>query len=244
MVDRALIEELSDSETALLCNAMSALELSEPHTYSMDGTIQCLTPELPPLVAQAITIKVDTCTPGKAGNPGPFQELQRQAAEISVPLVVVAETTSGTPMRECVMGDGMAKGFMATGIQGLVTDGGVRDMPGIAAQGFRVFAVGRVVQHGNLHWSELNAPVSVGGITVNNGDLIHADEGGCIVVPKENHLYIAEACRLVQRFEKEAHTMIRRSDLSIEQKTKEMERIGGAHMVRIAQLKKTSIANN
>ena len=237
MVERALIEELADSETALLCNAMSILGLSEPHTYYMDGTIQCLTPELPPLVGQAITIKVDTCTPGKPSNPGPRQELHRQAAELDVPLVIVCETTSGTPMRECVMGDGMAKSFISLGIEGLVTDGGVRDMPGIAAQGFRVFSLARVVQHANLHWSDLNEPVSVGGITVNTGDLIHADEGGCIVVPKENHPYIAEACRLVQWFEKEAHTMSRRSDLSPAQKTKEMERIGGAHAERIAKLK-------
>ena len=237
MVDRALIEQLADSETALLCNAISALELSEPHTYYMDGTIQCLTPELPPLVGQAITIKVDTCTPGKPGNPGPLQELHQQATELDVPLVIVAETTSGTPMRECVMGDGMAKGFITLGIEGLVTDGGVRDMPGIAAQGFRVFSIARVVQHASLHWSDLNEPVSVGGITVNNGDLIHGDEGGCIVVPKENHPYIAEACRLVQWFEKEAHTMIRRTDLSPAEKSKEMERIGGAHMERITKLK-------
>ena len=240
MVERSLIEQLADSETALLCNAMSALDLSEPHTYYMDGTIQCLSPELPALVGQAITIKVDTCTPGKAGNPGPLQELHQQAAEIDVPLVIVAETTSGTPMRECVMGDGMAKTFVTLGIEGLVTDGGVRDMPGIAAQGFRVFSIARVVQHANLHWSDLNKPVSVGGITVTNGDLIHGDEGGCIVVPKENHPYIAETCRLVQWFEKEAHTMARRSDLSPAQKSEEMKRIGGAHMQRIAKLKQSA----
>ena len=240
MVDRALIEELGDSETALICNALSALELSEPHTYYMDGTIQCLTPELPPLVGQAITIKVDTCTPGKPGNPQPFKELHQQADDLDVPLVVVAETTSGTPMRECVMGDGMAKSFITLGIEGLVTDGGVRDMPGIAAQGFRVFSIAHVVQHANLHWSEVNEPVSVGGVTVHNGDLIHGDDGGCIVIPRDNHPYIAEACRLVQRFEKEAHTMIRRTDLTLTQKSDEMERIGGAHMERIAELKKSA----
>ena len=236
-MDRALIEELGDSETALVCNALSALELSAPHTYYMDGTIQCLTPELPPLVGQAITIKVDTCTPGKPSRGEPLQQLHEAAEASDLPLVIVVETTSGTPMRECVMGDGMAKAFIASGINGMATDGGVRDMPGIADQGFRVFAVGRVVQHGNLHWSDFGAPVQVGGITVQTGDLIHGDNGGCIVIPAENHIYIAEACRLVQRFEKEAHTMTRRTDLNSQQKSQRMKQISGDHMQRISKLK-------
>ena len=90
-MDRALIEELADSETALVCNALTALELSEPHTYYMDGTIQCLTPELPPLVGRALTIKIDTCTPGKPSQGLPLQQLQQTAAGLEMPQVVVVQ---------------------------------------------------------------------------------------------------------------------------------------------------------
>ena len=236
-MERGLIDQLTDSETALVCNALSALDLSEPHIYAMDGTIECLTSELPPMVGQAITIKIDSCTPGGESQMGPYHEMLDCMEESSLPQVVVVETTSGTPMRECVVGDGMAKNFIASGGVGIVTDGGARDMPGIIDQGFRVFASGRVVQHGQMRWSGLGEPVSIGGVTVRTGDLVHGDQGGCIVVPEENHPYIVEASTLVARFEKQAHIVLRRTDISNREKRALMEEISGDHMERINALK-------
>ena len=235
-MERGLIDQLADSETALVCNALSALDLSEPHIYAMDGTIRCFTPELPPMVGQAITIKMDSCTPGGESQMEPYHELLDLMERSELPQVVVVQTTSGTPMRECVVGDGMAKNFVAVGGVGFVTDGGIRDLPGIVDQGFRVFASGRVVQHAQMRWSGLGEPVEVGGVTIRTGDLIHGDEGGCIVIPEENHPYIVEASTLVAYFEKQAHTVLRRTDISNREKRALMEEITGAHMGRIKAL--------
>lgn len=234
---RGLIDQLADSETALVCNALSALGLSESHTYAMDGTIECLTPELPPMVGQAITIKIDSCTPGSESQMEPYYEMLDRMEESNLPQVVVIETTSGTPMRECVAGDGMAKNFVAAGGVGIVTDGGVRDMPGIIDQGFRVFARARVIQHGQMRWSDLGEPLSIGGVTVRTGDLIHGDQGGCILIPEENHPYIVEASTLVAHFEKQAHIVLRRTDISNQKKRTLMERLTNDHMERINALK-------
>jgi regulator of RNase E activity RraA len=123
------------------------------------------------------------------------------------------------------MGDGMAKAWIAAGAIGMVTSGGVRDLPGIIDQGFSVFAIARVIQHAALRWSAYGEPVEVGGISVRSGDLIHGDNGGCIVIPEPNHQHIVEACKLVNDFEKQAHVMIRRTDLNNAQKRAGMDKL-------------------
>lgn len=224
-MDKALLESLCDSETALVCNALTALGHSEPHTYAMDGHIQCMTPDLPPLVGEAITIKIDTCTPEGGHELDEYHEMIEVIEASDLPRVIVVETVGPDPYRECVMGDGMAKGFMAVGAIGMVTSGGVRDLPGIIDQGFKVFAIARVIQHAALRWSGHGEPVQIGGISVKTGDLIHGDSGGCIVIPEANHKHIVEACQLVNDFEKKAHVMIRRTDLEGAQKRAKMDKL-------------------
>ncbi len=227
LMDQALIESLQDSETALVCNALSALGHSEPHTYAMDGRIQCMTPDLPPLVGEAITIRIDTCTPEGDSQTDDYFAMMDAIEASELPRVIVVETVGPDPYRECVMGDGMAKGFIAAGAAGMVTSGGVRDLPGIIDQGFGVFAIARVIQHAALRWSGYGEPARVGGITVRTGDLIHGDSGGCIVIPEPNHRNIVEACRFVNDFEKQAHVMIRRTDLNAAQKRAGMDELSG-----------------
>jgi len=217
-MERALIEQLADSDTALVCNAMAALGLSEPHTYTMDGTIACLTPDLPPMVGRAVTIKLDSCTPGIEADFEPYHQMLEQMETAEAPRVVVCQTASGTPMRECVLGDGMAKSLVAGGGAGFVTDGGVRDLRGILDQAFPVFAGGQVPQHADMRWGELGEPVEVGGIEVRTGDLIHGDHGGCVVVPDVNHPWIVDACALVLDFEKRVHAVLRRTDIAYRDK--------------------------
>lgn len=218
MITNTLIEELSDSDTALVCNALTALGLSSEHTYYMDGNICCLSPELPPLVGEAITVKLDSSSANNKANADVYWELLETIHSRELPQVVVVQTLGSNPRRECIMGDGMAKTMKAAGAVGLVTDGGMRDIPGIIDQGFNIFGLGPVVQHTVLQWSSLCEPVSVGGIIVKSGDLIHGDQGGCIVVPEENLTYIVEACNLVLSFEKEAHVLLRKTEIEINKK--------------------------
>ena len=214
---RSLIDQLADSETALICNALDALHLSYAHTYYMDGGIRCLTPELPPLTGEAVTIKLDCSSPGKEHDLDTYWTMLQEAEKNPAPRVVVVQTI-GDPLRACVMGDGMAKTMKSVGIVGLVTDGGARDIRGVVDQGFVMFGNGPVIQHTALRWSAYGDPVTVGGITVETGDLIHGDDGGCIKIPPENFPYIVDACRFVSDYEKAAHVVYRLSDLTLKEK--------------------------
>ena len=71
------------------------------------------------------------------------------------------------------------KGF---GVSGVVTNGVVRDL-GDLPTGFPVIAGSIGPSHAFVHVSEFSNPVSVFGLAVEEGDLVHADRHGALVIP-------------------------------------------------------------
>jgi 4-hydroxy-4-methyl-2-oxoglutarate aldolase len=82
-----------------------------------------------------------------------------------------------------LMGEIMVSQCMACGIAGVIIYGAVRDTEAIRALGFPMYAIGAnpngptKLVPGRLNW-----PISVGGVTVQPGDLIVADGDGVVVV--------------------------------------------------------------
>ena len=117
---RRLIERLSDSSAALICNAYDFLGM---HSPCADWSIKCLTPELPPLSGEAITISLDCSTPdgethfrADDAEPAPKAGLYYKMIELieksSLPKVVVIQSL-GNYSYGAVIGDGMAKTMLA-----------------------------------------------------------------------------------------------------------------------------------
>jgi 4-hydroxy-4-methyl-2-oxoglutarate aldolase len=82
-----------------------------------------------------------------------------------------------------LMGEIMVSQCMAIGIAGIIVYGAVRDTEAIRALGFPMYAIGAnpngptKLVPGRINW-----PVSVGGVTVQPGDLVVADADGVVVV--------------------------------------------------------------
>jgi regulator of RNase E activity RraA len=68
------------------------------------------------------------------------------------------------------------------GLSGAVTNGVMRDLDDLAP-GFPVIAGSVGPSHGFVHVRELGTPVSIFGLTVSQGDLVHADRHGALVIP-------------------------------------------------------------
>jgi RraA family protein len=82
-----------------------------------------------------------------------------------------------------LMGEIMVSQCMALGIAGVVVFGAVRDTEAIRALGFPMYAVGANPNGpSKLVPGRINWPVSVGGVTVQPGDLVVADGDGVVVV--------------------------------------------------------------
>lgn len=81
-------------------------------------------------------------------------------------------------------GEVLAVAAQHRGIAGLVIDGGVRDVDEMKAMDFPVFSRSvTVVGTVKSYPGDLGGPVRVGGITVNNGDLVVGGADGVIVLP-------------------------------------------------------------
>ena len=117
---------------------------------------------------------------------GPGDNLAPWAAlEIAKPGDVIVITT-GEYLNCSVIGDiyaGMAKN---AGVRGIVTDGVVRDLPGINDVGIPVFARGISP---NSPWKngpgKVGLPILIGGVTVKAGDVVIGDQDGIVIVARE-----------------------------------------------------------
>ena len=74
---------------------------------------------------------------------------------------------------------------MALGCVGAITNGAARELPGIEASGFQIFAGRLAISRAYIHVVEFGGPVEVGDLTIQPGDLIHGDRHGILTVPPE-----------------------------------------------------------
>ncbi|TFG24373.1 MAG: RraA family protein [Promethearchaeota archaeon] len=79
------------------------------------------------------------------------------------------------------------------GAHGYVSNGGVRDTDEIIIQKVPFWSaiISQSMVQGRLQYDTCDIPVSVGGVTVNPGDIVVADNDGVIVVPQKIALKVA-----------------------------------------------------
>lgn len=121
-------------------------------------------------------------------------------------LVAGTEAYLGT----AVIGDLMAGMLINRGAAGLVTDGAVRDTPGIIGMGLPVFCAGV-----SPNSPQRNGPgtvglaVSIGGVTVNPGDVVVGDCDGVVIVPAEKLDAVVKHVEDIRRQEAEMEAKVK-----------------------------------
>lgn len=214
----SLIQQLAEFDTALIANTIGYLDPTPDHEFYMGGSIMSVTPTLGPTVGLAVTCEVDTSSPGGAHNMDLYFQMLKEMQQMKMPVVLVAKTVGSRPDHECVLGDGMAKMLYGAGCVGCVTDGGVRDVEGMLTVPFATYARGRTIHHCAIRFTKINVPVEIGGITVHPGDMIHANFGGVIKIPKGCLEQMPERAAAMRAFEHDVHCVWRQSHLSIDEK--------------------------
>ena len=88
-------------------------------------------------------------------------------------------------LSSALMGEIMSQQCVALGVVGVVIDGAVRDSEAIRELGFPMFAAGLNPNGPTKSVSgRLNHPISIGGVSVNPGDLVVGDADGVTVIER------------------------------------------------------------
>ncbi len=101
-----------------------------------------------------------------------------------------------------VWGELATRSCINKGIAGVIIDGAVRDVDDIRALGYPVFARREVPNAGEPKgFGEINVKIICGGVEVNPGDWIVADDNGVMVIPKKRAYEIARRALEVKKAE-------------------------------------------
>ncbi len=155
----------------------------------MDYHIRPLWPGMPRIAGPAYPV---ACAPA--------DNLMLHAAIYRAPQGAVVVAQAGD-LEYAVAGGNVCATAQKNGIAGFVIDGLVRDIGEIRECGFPVFARGLIPKPGGKHGEGiLNGGVSCGGVRVEPGDWVIADEEGIAVVPaaRLDELHVAAAARFAK----------------------------------------------
>jgi len=179
------MEFLQSMDTPTVCNVV---EMVAPERRGHGYTVRhlfCPFPDLPPIVGFARTVTAKAKDKVALGS---YMEkrmdyLDYIAAEPR-PTIAVIEDLDDEVGYGAFWGEVQSNIHKALGCLGVVTNGSIRDIPMIAP-GFQMLAGSIVPSHAYVHVVDFDIDVTVHGMAVKSGDLVHADRHGAVVVPAD-----------------------------------------------------------
>jgi regulator of RNase E activity RraA len=166
----------------------------------MDSTIECRFPELGAMVGYAVTVTIRASVPPERGVSAP--NVWAEMDKVPKPWVVVIDDLDYPRPVGSYWGEVNASVYKALGGVGTVTNGGVRDLPEVRATRFHFFSSCVLASHAYVHVAEVGSPVTISGLTVHPGDLLHGDEHGVTSIPLEIARDLPRAARELEARER------------------------------------------
>ncbi|MGX9935383.1 RraA family protein [Advenella kashmirensis] len=178
--DRPTAEQINAAKTF----AASIMADAAGRRGALDGRIQPLASHMQ-LCGPAFTVEV---------RPG--DNLMIHAALVLARPGDVLVIDGQADTRCALMGELMCKHAVAAGLAGLVVDGAIRDRSDLREGNFPVFACASNPNGPTKNLAgRIGHPVSAGGVTVNAGDLVCADQDGVLIVPRQDIDIVLEGAR-------------------------------------------------
>jgi len=187
-MDDALLTLLRRVDTPTVCNAIEVVEGKRGFDRFTRGTVLCSDPGAGAIVGHARTARIAAVAP--PAEPADVirarrMDYYRHMAAGPRPALAVVEDVDGDAAVGAFWGEintSVHKGF---GLSGALTNGVMRDLGDLPA-GFPVIAGSVGPSHAFVHVREIGTPVTVFGLTVADGDLVHADRHGALVIPADH----------------------------------------------------------
>jgi 4-hydroxy-4-methyl-2-oxoglutarate aldolase len=198
------IDALKRIDSPTIANAIETFEIRPRVAGYVGYDIRTIFPDLPPTVGYAVTCTVDSTTEGREGIG--FNALYELLEKAPKPAIVVMQDVGQDRVHSCHAGEVMSTRMKSLGAVGILTDGGLRDANEVRSLGgFQYFCAGLVVSHGNPICVSVGDEVTISGMTVKPGDLLHGDLNGIVHIPDEVAADVAEAAYAI--WDREGETL-------------------------------------
>ncbi len=185
-MDTDLLDLLRRVDTPTVCNAIEVAEGRRGFAGFTRGTMVCTAPTEGAVVGYARTARIAAHRPPEA-PPEQVRALRmayyRYMSEGPRPALAVIEDADFPDAVGAFWGEINTTVHKGLGLAGALTNGVVRDL-GDLPDGFLVIAGSVGPSHAFVHVEEIDGPVTVFGLTVRPGDLVHADRHGAVVIPE------------------------------------------------------------
>ena len=211
------IQALARWDTPALSNALDALRLRPVNTGYTDQSIHRITSGSliagAVMVGRAVTARMVARHPGEDGVP--VSRLHRAISDMDGPVVVVIEDLDQPPGAGAFLGEVNGSLLAALRVTGLITNGRVRDVGDLRRLPYPVYAAGLCVARAHMRLTEVGAPVTVAGLTVEPGDILHGDEHGVLRIPPEALPAIIPKAALIREDEQKVVSWSKSPDFSV-----------------------------
>jgi 4-hydroxy-4-methyl-2-oxoglutarate aldolase len=180
------LEAIRQFDTCTIANAIERFGVRLCNEgYTRPG-LMCATGGFPSILGYAATCTVRSSDPPMTGRYFPDRTDWWAAIErVPAPrIAIIQDLDSGQGWASC-LGEVHAAILKALGCVGVVTDGSVRDIPGVRTLEFPMFARSVAVSHSYSHVVDYGEAVEIFGLRIRSGDLLYADCHGVVSIPAE-----------------------------------------------------------
>lgn len=192
MTEQEMLRELEKFDTPTITNVVATypanplcLGLYNPWTenWYTDSSIRCMYPELGPRAGYAVTCVYSLPDPNYQRLT--FMDVIDALDASPKPTVLVFQQKYPPEMaaKAGLAGEVMTTAMQAVGCVGAISNGPSRDIDAMRALKFQYLLGGISPGHGDMAVQAVNVPVSVGGMDVAPGELIHMDADGAVKFP-------------------------------------------------------------
>jgi 4-hydroxy-4-methyl-2-oxoglutarate aldolase len=222
VIDEKLLARLGKYDSPTLSNAIETFDVRNRDEGYTSYEIQCMFPDLPAVVGFATTVAIRSHEPPI--NPLEPVHLWNHVQSVQGPRILVAQDLDDPNGSGAMWGEVQATIFKALGCLAIATDGVVRDLNEVRAMDLQLYAVGTTVSHAYAHFESAGHGVSIGGLVVRPGDLLHADRHGILLIPADIAERVPEAADKIIAYEQKLIGWVRSKDFDPKQ-LDEMRRV-------------------
>ena len=218
-MDAELHALLKSVDTPTVCNAIEVAQGKRGFDVFTRGTMLASHPEAPAMVGYARTARIRAVEPPveppeiiKARR----MDYYKHMATGPRPAVAVVQDLDVPKAIGAYWGEINTNIHKSFGLAGTLTDGVMRDL-GDVPEGYPVVAGSIGPSHGFVHVVDIAQPVEIFGMPVADGDLVHADRHGALVIPPEVVPHLGEAIATLMRSERIIFDAVKGQQLTFEE---------------------------